>query len=154
MPLKIRLRPKEKVVVNGAVITAEEAGGTTLVLHNKASILRQRDIMQAEDATSPAKRIYFQIMLMYIDPEGRDDYLDDYMRFMTDLLTATNIGEIRRTLLLIYRDVQDGNLYRALKTCKALTKAEQALMEAQQTEGADALAQAKATADTASASAR
>ncbi|GAB5388974.1 MAG: flagellar biosynthesis repressor FlbT [Alphaproteobacteria bacterium] len=128
MPLKVRLKPNEKVIINGAVISADERTATTVVLHNRASVLRSRDIMQPDDATTPAKRIYFQIMMMYIEPENKDTFMDDYMSFMTDLINMTTLDEVRTSLLLIYRDVSAGELYRALKTCRAIIKLEDELL--------------------------
>jgi len=128
MPLKLRLKPGEKVIINGAVLSAEENSATTVILHNKAAILRARDIMQAEEANTPTKRIYFQLMCMYIDQENKQSYFDDYMQFMTDLMTATGLKEIKDSLISIYQDVGEGNLYRALKTCRAIMKVEAALL--------------------------
>ena len=65
MSLKIDLKPGEKFIINGAVLTAGKRR-VSLVLENKAVLLRSKDIMQEREADTPAKRIYFAIMLMYI----------------------------------------------------------------------------------------
>ena len=60
MPLKITLKPHERMIVGGAVIT----NGNTrcdLLIENKVSILRQKDIMSEKDADSPCRKIYFTI---------------------------------------------------------------------------------------------
>jgi flagellar biosynthesis repressor protein FlbT len=131
MPLKVRLKPSEKVVINGAVITAGE-NGATLVLHNKAALLRAKDIMQEQDANTPAKRVYFMIMLMYLDPQNKDDYMDRYMEFMMDMMAATTLPELKRSLALIHVDVGAGEFYRALKTCRAVMKLESELLSLSQ----------------------
>ena len=127
MPLKIRLKPSEKVVINGAVITAGDAGAT-LVLHNKASLLRAKDIMQESEADTPVKRIYFMIMLMYLDPDERETYMGRYMEFLMDLMAATSLPQIKKSLVYIHNDVAQGELYRAMKTCRALIKLESELL--------------------------
>ncbi len=127
MPLKVRLKPSEKVVINGAVMTAGD-NGATLVLHNKASLLRAKDIMQEEDANTPAKRLYFMIMLMYLDPENKADYFEKYMEFAMDLMAATSLKQLKKSLALIHQDVSDGEFYRALKTCRAVLKLESELL--------------------------
>ena len=50
MPLKLILKPGERVIINQAVVLN---GGekTELVLQNKASVLRERDIMTEEKQT-------------------------------------------------------------------------------------------------------
>ena len=57
MPLKLSLKPGEKFVLNGAVL-ANGDKRTSLVIQNKACVLREKDIMQPEDANTPARRIY------------------------------------------------------------------------------------------------
>jgi flagellar protein FlbT len=48
MALKISLKPGEKFVVNGAVI-ANGDRRANLIIQNKVSILREKDILQAEE---------------------------------------------------------------------------------------------------------
>ena len=43
MALKLSLKPDEKLVINGAVIANVDLR-TTLIVHNKASILREKDM--------------------------------------------------------------------------------------------------------------
>ena len=45
MPLKLSLKPGEKFVLNGAVVQNGDRRGV-LVLQNKASVLREKDILQ------------------------------------------------------------------------------------------------------------
>ena len=73
MPLKLSLKPGEKFVLNGAVL-ANGDKRTSLVLQNKACVLREKDIMQPDGATTPARRIYFPIMMMYLAPEDTETY--------------------------------------------------------------------------------
>ncbi len=49
MPLKLSLKPNEKLVINGAVI-ANGDKRTTLVVQNQAAILREKEILQADGA--------------------------------------------------------------------------------------------------------
>ena len=63
MPLKLSLKPGERFVLNGAVVQNGDKRGV-LILQNKASVLREKDIMQPEQVTSPARRIYFSVMMM------------------------------------------------------------------------------------------
>ena len=63
LALKLSLRPGEKFVLNGAVVQNGDRRAS-LLLQNKASVLREKDIMQAEDVTSPARHVYFPVMMM------------------------------------------------------------------------------------------
>lgn len=136
MALKIELKPGEKFVVNGAVMVAGRAGAS-LVLQNKAVLLRGRDVMQEEDANSPAKRLYFTIMLMYIDPEGGAKYRKRFDEFWADYAAVTTMTSTADTLRRIAQAVDSGNFYQAMKTCKGLIEFENKLL------GLDAKEQAK-----------
>src|SRR6201987_4572023 len=97
MPLKIDLKAGEKFIINGAVVTVGK-DGRSLVLETDAMLLRDRDVMQPEEANTPAKRIYFHIMLMYIDPDNRAVYQPVYERLLTELANGTGLEEIRTAL--------------------------------------------------------
>src|SRR6201996_2232817 len=87
VPLKLSLKPGEKFVLNGAVVQNGDRRGV-LVLQNKASVLREKDIMQQEEANTPARRIYFPLMMMYLDESGAERYYDEFVRRMSDFMGA------------------------------------------------------------------
>src|SRR3954463_14467788 len=87
MPLKLSLKPGERFVLNGAVVQNGDRRGV-LVLQNKASVLREKDIMQSEDATTPARRIYFPVMMMYLDEAGAGRYYDEFVRRLTEFMSV------------------------------------------------------------------
>ncbi len=87
MALKLTLKPSEKFVINGAVI-ANGDRRATLVLHNKASILRERDIMKPDDVDLARKRIYFAIMSMYLDEKLRSSFYEEFVHRMSEFMGA------------------------------------------------------------------
>lgn len=119
MPLKLSLKPGEKFVINGAVLTNGEKRAT-LIVQNKACLLREKDIMQPEDATTPARRIYLPIMMMYLDPDGNDQYYDDFALRITEFMGAIKNRDALATCVEISRDVMSGSYYRALMQCRKL----------------------------------
>ncbi len=60
MALKLSLKPGERFVINGAVI-ANGDRRSSLILHNRASILREKDIMQEHEADSPPNASIFRL---------------------------------------------------------------------------------------------
>ena len=124
MPLKLSLKPGEKFVINGAVLTNGEKRAT-LIVQNKACLLREKDIMQPEDATTPARRIYLPIMMMYLDSDGNDQYYDDFALRMTEFMGAIKNRDALATCVEISRDVMSGSYYRALMQCRKLFEFEQ-----------------------------
>jgi flagellar protein FlbT len=124
MPLKLSLKPGEKFVLNGAVLTNGDRR-VSLVIENKASILRDRDIMQAEEATTPAKRIYFPIMMLYLDPEQSEQYYEEFVTRMSEFMNAITDREALAHCVAISRDVLQGQYYKALIKCRQLFDFEQ-----------------------------
>ena len=124
MPLKLSLKPGERFVLNGAVL-ANGDKRTSLVIQNKACVLREKDIMQPEDASTPARRIYFPIMMMYLDPSDDEKYYNDFALRMTEFMGAIRNRTALAQCLEISRDVMGGNYYKALMLCKKLFDFEQ-----------------------------
>ncbi len=119
MPLKLSLRPGEKFVVNGAVVQNGDRRAA-LVLQNKASVLREKDIMQQDEANSPARRIYFPVMMMYLD-QGKDGpYYDEFVLRMTEFMSAIRNAGILAECVSLSREVMEGEYYKALTRCRGL----------------------------------
>lgn len=87
MPLKIRLKPHEKIFVNGAVIAAGEQSAVFYFL-NGARILLEKDILTEVDVVGPDSRLYFVLQLMYIDPESRVTYAQHLPAIIESVLRA------------------------------------------------------------------
>jgi len=128
MSLKIDLKAGEKFIVNGAVMVAGKSGAS-LILQNQATFLRAKDIMQEQEADTPAKRIYFVIMLMYIDPEGHDQYYSRFASLIDEYLASTSLGEVRRALMGILQQVNMKRFYQSLKLCRSLIQFETKLLD-------------------------
>ena len=119
MPLKLSLRPGEKFVVNGAVVQNGDRRAA-LVLQNKASVLREKDIMQPDEADSPAKRIYFPIMLMYLDEVGRDKAYQEFAARLAEFMGAVRDPAVLAECIGVSKEVMGGEYYRALMRCRKL----------------------------------
>src|ERR1044071_8623725 len=83
LPLKLSLKPGERFVLNGAVVQNGDRRAV-LVLQNKASVLREKDIMQPEEVQTPARRIYFPVMMMYLDEGAAERHYDEFVRRLTE----------------------------------------------------------------------
>lgn len=126
MSLKIDLKPGEKFIVNGAVLKAGKRR-VSLILENEAILLRSKDIMQEAAADTPARRIYFSLMLLYISG-GDQAARARFDGFLNDFLGVTSLREVRAALLEILRHVENGKIYPAMKTCKWLIEVEDKLL--------------------------
>ena len=119
MPLKLSLKPGEKFVLNGAVL-ANGDKRTSLVIQNKACVLREKDIMQPEGANTPARRIYLAIMMMYLDGEASEEPYNEFALRMTEFMGAIANRDVLATCVEISRDVMSRSYYKGLMNCKKL----------------------------------
>mgnify|MGYP002713049016 CR=1 FL=1 len=127
MPLRIKLPAKEKIIINGAVI--ENAGeATTVILHNKADILRRKEVMKEEDAVSPSRRIYYSLQCAYLFKDDRKKYLDTFEGYATDYEDAA--PSAKPLLDDIRKFVAQEKYYEALrKTLKVIEHETERLIE-------------------------
>lgn len=129
MPLKLSLKPGETFVVNGAVLRNGERRGV-LLLENHARVLREKDIMQPEEADTPARKVYFAVMQMYLTGEMEGPAYDRTALALASLIKAETDPALRERALDISRDLASGALYRALTGCRKLVAAQQETVDA------------------------
>jgi flagellar biosynthesis repressor protein FlbT len=135
--LAVKLKPGERIVVNGAVLCNGNARNT-LYFANTASILREKDVMQVEEASSPVARAYYLVQLMMLNADDLEVYRPSYEKLMTQLLqTFTNI-QIRQKLVESAEWVLTGNYYKALVALRPVRDYETALLTRTKDNAADA----------------
>jgi flagellar protein FlbT len=127
MALKLSLKPGERFVVNGAVLQNGDRRAV-LLLQNKASILREKDIIQPEDANTPGRRIYFPIMMMYLDPPGANQFYDEFVMRLNEFMGAVRSTDILKECVSLSREVMSADYYKALTRCRKLLTFEQGLL--------------------------
>jgi flagellar biosynthesis repressor protein FlbT len=128
MPLKLSLKPGEKFVLNGAVI-ANGDKRASVIIQNKASVLREKDIMQQEDVDTPAKMIYFPIMMMYLDQGESPQFYEDFALRTTEFMSAVKNPDALAVCVAISKDVMAGDYYQALVKCRSLIEYEAERLE-------------------------
>jgi len=117
MPLKLSVSKGERFIVNGAAI--RNAGDSAeLVFENQAQILRQKDILTAETAETPAGRTYFALQCAYLFPEKAEHYLNHFQGFIDDYLEAAPSAQ--KIVDEILENVRADKLYQGLKACSRL----------------------------------
>ena len=126
MPLKIVLKPGEKTVINQAVILHGGAKAE-LIVQNKASVLRERDIMTEKGADSPAKRIYFVVQMLYMFPEKDQEYQRRFQNLVKDFVNA--VPSATPLILDIGKQIVVGDVYGALKMCRKLMAYEEEVLK-------------------------
>jgi flagellar protein FlbT len=125
MALKVELKPGERLIVGECVITNADQR-TRLLIEGEMPILREKDILTAERANTPAKRIYLAVQLMYTSRDPRTHH-EIYFKLIRDFLNAAPsswslIESINNQILM-------GEMYKALKDAKKLIVYESELLE-------------------------
>jgi flagellar biosynthesis repressor protein FlbT len=129
MPLKIQLKPKERVIINGAVVEGHPENRTEIVVLNNASVMRQKHILQESDADTPVKRLYFALQMLYIDEDSRELFQQSYKKYHKDLTDTLSLPTIKVSLGLIEEAVAEAKYYDAMKVCRDLIKVEAELFK-------------------------
>lgn len=117
MPLTLKLKSGQKIIINGAVI--ENAGPPALMMvHNKAAILRGKDVMTEGEADSPAKHTYFALQCAYLFEDDRERYLQLFDQMLREYVAAA--PSATPMALEIVQLAASGDLYGALRRARDL----------------------------------
>jgi len=121
MPLRVELKPFERIVIGDSVII-NSATRSSFLIDGDTPILREKDTVTAETADTPAKRLYHCVQMMYLKSDI-PRYRESYLEFIRELRAACP-GEIE-AIAVVEHHVADGALYRALKEIRKLMKREE-----------------------------
>lgn len=122
MALKIALKPQERMILGGAVVTNGHSK-SELIVENNVPVLRERDILGAEDANTPCRRIYLVIQLMYVDEQNLREHHNTYWQLVRDVISAA--PSMSQRIGRISEEILRKNFYQALKLAKELIDYEQ-----------------------------
>lgn len=125
MALKVELKPGERVIIGDCVITNSDQR-TRFLIEGDTPILREKDILTAQTANTPARRIYLAVQLMYTAKDPCTHH-NVYFQLVRDFLQAapSSVGIIQD----INNHILTGEMYKALKTAKKLIAYETELLE-------------------------
>jgi flagellar protein FlbT len=126
MALKVELKPGERVLIGDSVVTNNDHQRTRLLIHGQAPILREKDILTAEQANSPAKRIYLAVQLMYTSGNPRAQH-EIYFTLVREILTAA--PSMWPHIEAINNHILTAEMYKALKAAKKLIDYERELLD-------------------------
>jgi len=124
MSLRIELKPRERILIGECVITNSDQR-TRFVVDGRTPILREKNIMTANRADTPAKRIYLAVQLMYLARDPRQHH-DTYFALLRDFVEAA--PSAWPLVENINNQILSGDLYNALKSTRKLIKLEQELL--------------------------
>lgn len=116
--LRITLKAGEKIYVNGAVIKADRK--VSLEFLNDVQFLLEAHVLQAQDATTPLKQLYFIIQVMLMNPEAADEARAMLRKSLPMLMACFSDETVLAQLKQVDRLVSEGHIYDALKAIRGL----------------------------------
>lgn len=125
MALKLSLKPHERVIVGGAVIS-NGSSTTTFVVENNVPILREKDILTEVQADTYCKKIYLAVQLMYLGEVPNVELAQLYGQLVSDLLVA--VPATKNLISDITSYILEGKYYQALKQAQQLIQYEEELL--------------------------
>lgn len=125
MALKVELKPGERFILGGSVITNDKQR-TKLFIEGTTPILREKDILLPENARTPCERIYLAVQTMYLS-ERPAEHHDFYFSLVKDVLRAA--PSTLPYIEAVNNEILTGSLYKALKKTQALIAYERELLE-------------------------
>ena len=132
MALRVELKAGERIMIGEAVVTNGDQR-TSFVIEGRTPILREKDILTAKRADTPAKRIYLAVQLMYTAREPSAHH-DVYFSLVRDIVQAA--PSTWPYVESINNQILTGNLYKALKEAAKLIAYEGELIsDAKRSEG-------------------
>lgn len=126
MSLKLTLKPGERVLIAGAVLT----NGPTvahLQIENRVPLLRQKDIMTEAEATTPCRKVYMVVQLMYIGDGLTSEIAQLYWGLVREVLDAA--PSTNDLISQISEYIVSSDFYSALKVAKNLISYEEELLK-------------------------
>jgi flagellar protein FlbT len=123
MALHIALKEGEMVVVNGALLRAD--GNLKLRVENQVTILRAREVMTAEEANTPARRLYYACMLAYLDEPNREKHQEDVSVLFSQIMEAFEAIEPKMVCVEIAKHLAKMDFYKSLVECRKLISYEE-----------------------------
>ncbi len=123
MPLKIELKPNERLIIGNAAIRNGERRAS-FVIETNSRFLRESEIITESEADTPCKRLYVLLQVMYLV----DDPMKAETAFMTLAMQAMRASPSIATRIAAIHDANTaGERYKALKLGRELIAYEQSL---------------------------
>lgn len=126
--LVLKLAPRERVLVNGAVIENGERRTRFSILTPNANILRLRDALHPDEVDTPVRRVCYITQLVLSGDAETDEARGQILRGIEQLGTAFQDDAAISALDVAAMNILQGDYYRALKSLRLLIPIEARLL--------------------------
>lgn len=129
--LVLRLRPHEKVLVNGVMLENGDRRARLRVRTNDANILRFRDALHPDDVNTPAKRAYYLAQLVVAGDAGSEEAQAELLPALASLREAFGDKICGLALDAAIAAASEGKFYNVMRQLARVLPLEAALLNVQ-----------------------
>lgn len=122
--LVLKLGPKERILINGAVIENGDRRSRLAIISPEVNILRLRDAIRPEDATTPVRRACYTAQLVLSGDMTPEEARDDLLKRIEELSQVFRDGDSRSRLSEASNALLRGEIYPVLKHLRGLIERE------------------------------
>ncbi len=131
--LVLKLGPKERVLINGAVIENGDRRSRLSIVTPNAHILRLRDAIHPGEVNTPVRRVCYIAQLVLSGDVDADDAKLQLLRGIEQLSQVLIDPDSRQHLAEAADAVTNGQYYQALKSLRLLLSHEELLLSVSRT---------------------
>lgn len=128
--LVLKLGPRERVLVNGAVVENCDKRAKIAILTPGAHILRMRDALHPDQANTPVRRVCYIAQLVLSGDADPQDARLQLLRGIEQLSQVLTDHDSRSILSMATQAVIDDMPYQAMKALRNLLPREERLLAA------------------------
>ena len=128
--LVLKLAPKERLLVNGAVIENGERRSRLAIMTPNAHILRLRDAIHPEQVNTPVRRVCYIVQLVLSGDADPAEARQQLLRGIEQLSQVLTDHDSRTLLSQATTAVLEDQHYQALKALRGLLPREERLFAA------------------------
>ncbi|ARE40394.1 Flagellar basal-body rod modification protein FlgD [Rhodovulum sp. P5] len=126
--LVLKLGPKERVLINGAVIENGDRRTRLAIKTPNANILRLRDAIHPEEVNTPVRRVCYIAQLVLAGDAEPEETRPQLLRGIEQLSQVLTDHDSRAQLTAATDAVLADQFYQALKSLRALLPREERLL--------------------------
>ncbi len=128
--LVLKLAPKERVLINGAVIENGDRRSRLAIMTPNANILRLRDAIHPEEVNTPVRRVCYIAQLVLSGDTDPQEAKMQLLRGIEQLSQVLKDHDSRAQLNAATLAVIENQHYQALKALRTLLPREERLLAA------------------------
>ncbi|QYX57103.1 flagellar biosynthesis repressor FlbT [Roseovarius sp. SCSIO 43702] len=126
--LVLKLGPKERVLVNGAVLENGDRRTRVAIMTPGANILRLRDAIHPDDANTPVRRVCYAVQLVLSGDSDAEAARLPLLRHIEELSRILTDPDSRAHLARATDAILEDEHYKCLKSLRALLPREARLL--------------------------